>query len=105
MSYNCDLCGRFIGWDTCDEWTEFGSAADLEPPDPVIVCRFCAKSEEDRIVEKTHKPARPHIPWRLAKFHRRAVLRLGMVLAGPKMAAWCEAFWPDQVPDDYELRM
>lgn len=100
MNIHCNECGRFCAYETLDAYTHFGGA--LEPPDNVVVCAACAKAAEDRIVTNTKRPARPYIPWRPAAFHYRAVHRLGMVLAGPKRAAWCSAFWPDAVPDDYE---
>jgi hypothetical protein len=76
----------------------------LEPPDPVVLCKRCSKAEEDKIVAKTKPPRTFYVPWQPGKCHRRALKRLGMVFAGPRGAAWEEAFWPGQIPKDYTVR-
>ncbi len=98
----CDECGRFVGYKDVDEYTHFDSTA-LVPPDPITVCGNCSLRNENKIVSTTKAPARPHMPWRPARFHYRAIARLGMVLACPRGAAWRKAYWPGQVPVDYEM--
>lgn len=97
----CGRCGLFCR--VHDEYTHFGGSADLEPPDPIYLCERCSKEIEQQMVEGTDYPARPHLPWRFGACHRRALTRLGMVVAGPEHAAWAEAFWPDKVPPGYEI--
>ena len=101
MDIKCGHCGLFCK--PVDEYTNFGNSEMMEPPDPILICAKCSQELEDDLVKKIKKPACPYIPWRYSEAHKRAVKRLGMVLAGPKGAAWCQAFWPDSVPDDYEI--
>ena len=95
----CDGCGRFCR--VADQYTNFGSCDMEEPPDPEVFCAKCSKEFEDELVAKTKRPGRIFLPWRPARFHKRAIKRLGMVLARPQHTAWYEAFWPDAVPADY----
>ena len=97
----CGHCGLFCK--IADEYTNFGNSGMLEPPDPIYLCARCSQVLEDTIVASVKKPACPHIPWRPSTAHWRAIKRLGMVLAGPRHAAWCRAFWPDNIPKDYEI--
>ena len=97
----CDWCGLFCR--VADQYTHFCSGEDIEPPDPILLCESCSRAVENEIVAKTKRPAAPYVPWQLGRCHRRAVSRLGMVLAGPKGAAWCEAYWPDKIPEGHRV--
>jgi len=101
MTPICGHCGLFCR--PADEYTDFGCPGDMEPPESILLCAKCSKIAEDKIVAETVRPMRPYIPWLPGKFHRNAIRRLGMVLAGPNMAAWCEAFWPDAIPNGYKV--
>lgn len=96
MTPRCVDCGRFCM--PYDEYTDFGRPGDTEPPDPVLLCEKCSEELEERLVWETMRPKRFYVGWRPAKAHVRAAKRLGMVFAGAPIAAWCEVFWPEQVP-------
>ena len=99
MTPQCGHCGLFCR--TYDQYTHFGYGDDLDPPDPIPLCQRCSEAEEEKIVANTKRPDRPYLPWRFGKCHRRALARLGMVVAGPKYAAWAEAHWPDSIPEGF----
>ena len=99
----CNNCGRYCSYVDMDQYIHWGSQADLEPPDPITICAKCSIEEENRIVRDTVKPTRPYIPWVPGRCHRQAVHRLGMVFAGPPMAGWAEAFWPDSISEGWEV--
>ena len=101
MMPQCSACGRFCRPD--DEYTDFGDSSMLEPPDPVLFCAKCSKAEEERLVRETVRPRRLHLPWRPARFHLRAMKRLGMVLAPEGRFGPLMAFWPDTVPEGYRI--
>ena len=96
----CCSCGRF---GVADEYTPFGTSLDVEPPDPMMFCHRCAVDAENEIVSNTSPPRIPYWPWRPSAFQRRAAMRLGMIEAGPRSAAWSCLFWPGFVPNDYEV--
>ncbi len=47
----CDHCGHFMGR-VFDQYTNYGSATDLEPPDAVFVCEACHWRELITMVER-----------------------------------------------------
>ncbi len=46
----CDHCGHFMGY-VFDQYTNYGTAYDTEPPDAVLVCEACHWRELISIVE------------------------------------------------------
>ena len=101
MSYatlpNCCRCGRFCV--PVDQSTNFGHTGDLEPPDDEYYCKRCARREENDAVKTGRVPSF----WRNPSWAYRAAKRLGLVLAGPRGAAWAEWFPKDKVPQDYNV--
>ena len=81
----CGMCNRFMSYENCDEYTNFGNSSDTEPPDPILICAKCSKEEEDKLVTSGRIG---WTPWRPARFHQRAAERLGWRFATPRMAAW-----------------
>ena len=96
MSEHCSYCGRFVSYDA-DSATPFGSSTDSEPPDPEFICNPCAARAEREAIATRRLPAH----WITAKWERRAAQRLGLVRAGPRMAAWGHWYEPDNVPEGY----
>ncbi len=100
MGITCGHCGRFCV--PADEYTPFGGVTDLEPPDEVYLCAGCAAAEEEELVRMYQGANIMCGNWQKSNAERRAAKRLGMVLAGPKGAAWSLFFAPDAIPDGYE---
>jgi len=95
----CGHCGLFLSWGDSDQYTNFGSMLDCEPPDAVLICKKCAKFEEDKMVSE----GRMWTPWIPADFHRRAAKRLGWKYARPRSAAWGEYRDPAKpLPEGWE---
>ena len=95
----CGHCGLFLSWGDCDQYTNFGSSNDLEPPDPILICKHCSKYEEDRMV----KNGSIWTPWIPGDFHHRAAKRLGWKYAHPSFAAWGEYRDPNKpLPEGWE---
>ncbi len=94
----CSVCGRFVSR-ASDSATPFGSSADVEPPDPEFFCDNCAVREETGARTSGFLPSH----WIPARWERRAAKALGMVRAGPKLAAWGHWYRPDKVPPEYVI--
>lgn len=92
----CGVCGKFIRR-PYDQYTPFGAACDLEPPDPVFLCRKCARAEEREAVKTGRFPTH----WLPAAWEARAAKKLGYVRAGPPGAAWAHWYAPNDIPDAY----
>ena len=97
----CRYCGRFIGYNSeYDEYTNWGYAADLEPPDPVLMCMACVEKEKAFYKEQGTVPTywyNPQWVYELAE-------ELGWVKAGPPGASWGIFFPQDKVPERYTIK-
>lgn len=82
----CDLCGLFCSWKGMDEYTNWGSSSDLEPPDPVRFCAACSRRLEREMVRRGY----PDNTWMKSRAACRAAKKLGFALAGPEGAAWSD---------------
>jgi hypothetical protein len=92
----CTICGRFVPYGS-DSATDFGNSYDVEPPDEYFYCTTCAGNEEGRAITTGSLPAH----WVAADWERRAAKALGLVRAGPKLAAWGHWYARERVPDGY----
>lgn len=100
---NCAWCGQFTSPEVGDVFTPFGQPYMSEPPDEVVICSRCSMDWESYMVRAMSKCKWWGVNWRPSRAERSAVERAGFALAGPKGAAWCEAFRSDLVPSDYEV--
>lgn len=88
-----------MSFETCDEFTHYGSSQDLEPPDPILICARCSKFMEDEMVKKGYI----WTPWRHGRCHENAAKRLGWKYAHPRAAAWGEYRDPTKpLPEEWE---
>lgn len=101
MSLRCGVCNKFSN-SLPDSYVDFGRTGDTEPPDPVEMCEKCSEEIKTKIASM-RRPQTPYIPWSFSKAHRKGVELAGMVLAGPPKASWCCAYWPEDVPINYEV--
>ncbi|KKN04966.1 hypothetical protein LCGC14_1092000 [marine sediment metagenome] len=96
----CDYCGKFIAYGKQDQYTNFGSCADTDPPDPVTLCPSCSNEQYKECVKRGH----PGCAWIPANSMFRAAKQLGFVRAGPEHAAWAEFYKPEKIPKGYTVR-
>lgn len=99
LTERCCICGRFVSWDA-DRSTSFGDTSMTDPPDPNYYCGPCAAEQEEEAVRDRRLPDH----WVVSQWERRAAQRIGMVHAGPKMAAWGGWYAPSRIPADYVLQ-
>lgn len=100
---NCCYCGQFINSADYDVEMPFGNSNSLEPPDEDFFCSRCSKKQEEYLVEKYKNSDSMFLNCVFSKAELRAVKRLGMVVAGPRLAAWAESFKPECVPPNYKI--
>ena len=97
----CGHCGMFLSYEDHDEYTNFGSMLDSEPPEPILLCKKCSKKEEDIMVNR----GSVWTPWIPGRCHRNAAKRLGWKFAHPRMAAWGEYRDANKpLPDGWEWK-
>lgn len=96
---HCVICGRFVPYDA-DYGTPFGSARDLEPPDPEYYCEPCIETQKELCRNHGWVPS----DWMPADWHYEIAEELGFVRVGPKGAAWSVFIKPSRVPNDWEER-
>ena len=95
---HCGGCGRFAPWGA-DTFTPYGGALDVDPPEPVPLCRRCCVEDYRKAVRDRRLPSH----WIPARWEYRAAKKIGFVRAGPKGAAWAHWFAPSAVPAGYEV--
>lgn len=99
MNPRCNHCGRFYRYEDGDQYTHFGGAADLEPPDPIFMCPACSKRDEDEQVARGY----PDDAWMHSQSQRNAAKRLGFIAIAPRGAGWTQ--WhkaSEPLPEGYE---
>ncbi len=102
--FRCGPCGKFFKWNSnWDQYIPFGDSTMLEPPDEIFLCEACSNNMEARIVENGRDLISYRGNWVKSRAEINAAEKLGMVLAGPKGAAWSLYFKPEKVPADYEV--
>ena len=99
MNLSCGHCGKFMESPPYDEYTNFGRITDMDPPDPIYLCEQCSRKITEEMIDNQSL----FLPWRLGKCHWRAVKQLGLVVAGAKGNSWAMAYWPDKLPQNYEI--
>jgi DNA-directed RNA polymerase subunit RPC12/RpoP len=95
----CSHCGKFFSYADFDEFTNFGSSNDVDPPEPELLCAKCSKKLEDEMVGRRSV----WTPWRPGRCHENAARRLGWRYSRPRHAAWGQYRDPSKpLPDGWE---
>jgi hypothetical protein len=101
MDDECGHCGKRCK--VVDVYTPFGHSEMMKPPDDVYLCQVCANRLYESTLKSMRGKKRAALHWRASEAERRAAKEAGMIFAGPPMAAWCEAFARDSVPDGWKV--
>lgn len=116
---NCGHCGRFVPFRQADRYVPWGGAADLEPPDDVVLCPSCADEPYRQTLAQLlangigpyeHRPWWvPPRYWFRARSVARAMFRHGYPrpvlhtrvrheLSGVRKVWWCACGRPEKHP-------
>jgi len=103
MRLRCGHCGKFIKF-PYDEYANWGSYTDTEPPDHIYLCKKCAKGAEEEIAN-IKPPSLPYIPYYLGYCHYMGIIRSALVWIqerGSYFPKYERVAWPDSIPEGYE---
>jgi len=74
---NCSYCKKEMK-KAADSYTNFGTVLDLEPPEPVLLCKKCVRDEIAFWLELGVMPNH----WIMAKYEKALADKLGYIRCG-----------------------